>query len=605
MSHNNLTGIEEDALGRLEILTILKLDNNRLTHIPPSLPDGLMKLYMHNNQITDVTSDDFSNLINLQVLDVSGNRIIYMPQLLLPSLITLSARQCGLENIHVGLAKTCPSLRHLLIDGNLITCAQLMEIEQCHENSVALTNEYISASDDDIDYNHGDVERKERHLNSISYFPSAAGKCHKGPPTNEGAMQQPTTETVPNCWNEKLITSFILTNESTTTTAASNDNKLQLHDAGATTKAARRQSKGNPSSGEDSKSLVVADQRNKGSMKQHETMNGKLALPVSVVKMEIKEATTGSNSSGGGSTQKGLMLMKTKQIKASSESKSAHDKLNQQTAAVAASNAANAANGTTINRNLIDNSDYGKANKFTISTTAAAMKAINDNEAAATTNNNNNNNNSKSIEGEQQHERFTNDNKSRSAHNGSVNGPSLAVAAVTALGNGNAAAAATDQQQQHQHHEAVINHTVNGVERQHSERWNDVREVAKGSIDSGSHPGLLIVIGVSIVGVLFTFIVAYMYRCNFINSARRRPARGGSGSCETINEGRDVLNDNFNEEIHSFTIETHNHCGGCAHQPLTATSSAVNQSDLLPMDVLNCSTLGPSIDRPHISMHLW
>jgi hypothetical protein len=141
--------------------------------------------------------------------------------------------------------------------------------------------------------------------------------------------------------------------------------------------------------------------------------------------------------------------------------------------------------------------------------------------------------------------------------------------------SGNESIDATD----HQQHTA-INHEF-------SEKWNDIRS------ETINHPGLLIVITVS-VGVLFTFIVVYVYRCNFINSARRRRRRG---SCESINEGRDVLNDNFNEETHSFTIET--------HSPLTAQPTAVNHCDLLPMDILNSTLNHSTSDSSHISMHLW
>ena len=670
MSKNNLTSIEDDALGRLEMLTILKLDNNQLTHFPASLPSGLIKLDMHNNRITDVNPNDLMNLINLEVLDVSGNRIIYMPQLVLPTLITLSVKSCGLENIHRQMSKTCPSLRHLLIDGNLIKCSELMELEQCNENSEALANEYIN---DDIEYNQDDVERKEKHLNSISYFPNDGGssKCKKESLT-EGALPNNQKETVPNCWSEqKLITSFILTNDSTSTTTtttttatvkittpsspftASNDNKFreQSSHKNVTKGSVKGKNDGNLSSetmkinnnitmdekitvqekvmrtrphnwqsGEAQQQQQKQQPVKSEKMKNSKASNvgdekklmkkGKLALPVSGVKSEIK--TIMNNNTGGANKnlspestdarkQKGLNnfnLMKTKQIKASDDD--AGGSISHTTTMIAQTNASSniiintetnpsqhhevGGNQSTavINRNLIDyvNGDYGKGQSSN-GTVASSSTKGNNNKIEAIKDNGSLNSTNKSKSMNEEHMR---DNKSRNGHNNSVNVLPL-VAESLPRGNirGNENIGATDHQQN-----MAINQTMANGEL--SERWNDIRS------ETINHPGLLIVVAVS-VGVLFTFIVVYVYRCNFINSARRRRRHG---SRETINEGRDVLNDNFNEETHSFTIETHN----CSTSSLTALPTSVNQCDLLPMDILN-STLNPSSDTSHISMHLW
>lgn len=662
-----MTAIEDDALGRLEMLTILYLDNNRLAHIPASLPSSLIKLYMHSNRITDINSDDLINLINLEVLDLSGNKIIYMPQLVLPSLITLSVKSCGLENVHRQISKTSPNLRNLLIDGNLIKCSELMEIEHCNEHSEALTNEYIN---DNIDYNQEDVERKEKHLNSISYFENNVGgggwkKCGsiEGRGSSEGALSTNQTEAMPNCWNEqKLITSFILTNDSTSAatkaspTATSNDNKYQQQRTFNATKGSSTKGRNDEKnlSNETMKinnnttmAAKITVQENDDEATQAKPYNwqsvpmptksekiknskataetklmkkAKLAFPVNVVKMEIKALNNEGNSSTSvdkklslasidAHRQKGLnnsILMKTKQIKASdansistttsipiaassttmiTKAKASHNPnkiiinaTDPSSDGVNGKNQITVATATTtsiINRNLIDyvHGDYRRVQSLTKFISANKVKAIKDNESLDSTNN------SKSIG-----EVASDDNKSRNGHNGSVNGRPLAAEALPegTSSSGNESIDATDHQQH-----MTINQTMNGEQ---SERWNDIRS------ETINHPGLLIVITVS-VGVLFTFIVVYVYRCNFINSARRRPRRG---SCETINEGRDVLNDNFNEETHSFTIETHNHCTS----PLTAMPSTVNQCDLLPMDILN-STLNQSTDRTHISMYLW
>lgn len=231
LSYNNLTSIEEDALGRLEMLTILHLDHNKLTQIPPSLPSSLIKLYMHNNLIMELHSNDLMNLINLQVLDLSYNNLIYMPQLTLPALITLSVTSCGLESVEFAFLKASRNLRQLLIDGNPIKCSQhpLIDYEQCYDIQT-LPNDYIN-DDYDIPLNFDELERKEKHFNFISsHFPNDGGieKCGTRRTSPVGRAK----EVVPNCWSEqKLITSFKRTNErvpptTTSATSTANDNKF-------------------------------------------------------------------------------------------------------------------------------------------------------------------------------------------------------------------------------------------------------------------------------------------------------------------------------------------------------------------------------------------
>lgn len=123
-----------------------------------------------------------------------------------------------------------------------------------------------------------------------------------------------------------------------------------------------------------------------------------------------------------------------------------------------------------------------------------------------------------------------------------------------------------------------------------SEHWNAMR------VETLKHPGLLIVFTISSIGVFLTIIAVYVYRCN----TRVRHLRSNEGT-------RDILNDNFNEEIHSFTIESHR-CESIIrdrNDNLLTTSSTVNQCDLLPMDILNSTLNQSQTDRGHISMHLW
>jgi hypothetical protein len=362
----------------------------------------------------------------------------------------------------------------------------------------------------------------------------------------------------------------------------------------------------------------------------------KLAHPVNVVKTKIKALNNNEsiNTNNGNKnlslvsvdahqqTTNGrlnnLILMKTKQFKSSMENGSL----------IANGIQLSMSNGTTIiNRNLIvDNNSksskkkVGKAAAATTfksdvvgvhSTTTNKVNAIKDNgmesiHYVAPTNNNKsksidevNRLNDNDSDGLSSISGNSNKGKSRYGHynDDSENVPSLNRGKAFKDGNnnsGNENIEATDHQQQQ--HIMTINHTMNGEK---SEHWSDIR----GNENISNHPGLLIVLASS-VGVLFTFITVYVYRCNFINSSRRRVCRR-NGSCEHINEGRDALNDNFNEEIRSFTIETHNQCMGSVNNGEMATSSTVNHCDLLPMDVLNSTLNQSQVDRTNISMHFW
>lgn len=553
----------------------------------------------------ELHSNDLMNLINLQVLDLSYNNLIYMPQLTLPALITLSVRFCGLESVERAFLKTNRNLRQLLIDGNLIKCSQppLVEIEQCYDIQM-LSNEYINDDyDTPIDYSN-DFERKERHLNYISsYFPNDGGieKCGQWRWLIENKNMSVTVkDNVPKCWNEqKLITSFTRTNEiATTTTSTSevaNDNKFILKNnetahVSSTSGEIKAEEKKGWKNEKDLSNETITMEINTS------TSSPKAILPHQQQKMDQQSTTVTSSTIEQQKTLNNLILMKTKQFKSDTNS---------------------------IQLSTFDS-------KSTITSSSSSSLSSNDNNK----NNNNptdkfyldaikDNNKGKSSERvnhqQQQHTQLSDNNKSRK-DDSSINGPSLrknVSMPLTAAGNGvsNNGIEATDQQHM------TINQTI-------SERWNAIK------VENLNHPGLLIVFTISSLGVLFTLIVVYVYRCNFINSARRHRhhRRGGgggryNGSCEHINNvgtSRDVLNDNFNEEIRSFTIETHNQrCGeGCTGSGsdgigvgrnildrnsnlLTTTSSNVNQCDLLPMDILNSTLSQSQVDRSHISMHLW
>ena len=72
---NGLELIEDDALGRLDSLSILYLTNNNMTEIPKSLSEKLKVLHLEHNRIQQVRSKDMQGLTALEVLLLNDNKI--------------------------------------------------------------------------------------------------------------------------------------------------------------------------------------------------------------------------------------------------------------------------------------------------------------------------------------------------------------------------------------------------------------------------------------------------------------------------------------------------------------------------------------------------
>ncbi|KYB29188.1 vasorin [Tribolium castaneum] len=72
---NGLEVIEDDALGRLDSLTILYLTNNNMSEIPKSLSEKLKVLHLEHNQIQQVRTRDLQGLTSLEVLLLNDNKI--------------------------------------------------------------------------------------------------------------------------------------------------------------------------------------------------------------------------------------------------------------------------------------------------------------------------------------------------------------------------------------------------------------------------------------------------------------------------------------------------------------------------------------------------
>ncbi|VVD02300.1 unnamed protein product [Leptidea sinapis] len=89
MSENKIQSIEEDSLGRLEMLLFLNLNRNLLPIVPKSLPDELKYLSINNNIIRNLSTHDFKNLPNLRILLLKGNEIHFIQDHVFDDLLSL------------------------------------------------------------------------------------------------------------------------------------------------------------------------------------------------------------------------------------------------------------------------------------------------------------------------------------------------------------------------------------------------------------------------------------------------------------------------------------------------------------------------------------
>lgn len=179
LSHSHIAEIEDDALGRLEILQTLFLDHNRLKRIPISLPTNLENLFLHNNEITDIQPQSLQQLTNLRTLDLSHNKLTYLPGLPLPKLLVLNLQSSGLRGLSQSVVKTSPKLRDLLLDGNPIKCTELMGIAEwaspC-QNRDTITTRTIPSIGDKANQQGIKEAFIEMH-NYLTGFPAAWQRC--------------------------------------------------------------------------------------------------------------------------------------------------------------------------------------------------------------------------------------------------------------------------------------------------------------------------------------------------------------------------------------------------------------------------------------------
>ncbi|KAG6441533.1 hypothetical protein O3G_MSEX001830 [Manduca sexta] len=88
-SDNKIVSIEDDSIGRLEMLLFLNINKNFLTSVPKSLPDELKYLSINNNVIKNLSNPDFNNLPNLRILLLQNNNIHYIEDHVFDDLLSL------------------------------------------------------------------------------------------------------------------------------------------------------------------------------------------------------------------------------------------------------------------------------------------------------------------------------------------------------------------------------------------------------------------------------------------------------------------------------------------------------------------------------------
>lgn len=88
-SDNKIVSVEDDSLGRLEMLLFLNINRNLMTAVPKSLPDELKYLSINNNFVKNLTIPDFKSLPNLRVLLLQNNQIRYIQDHVFDDLLSL------------------------------------------------------------------------------------------------------------------------------------------------------------------------------------------------------------------------------------------------------------------------------------------------------------------------------------------------------------------------------------------------------------------------------------------------------------------------------------------------------------------------------------
>ncbi|KAI9554385.1 hypothetical protein GHT06_019657 [Daphnia sinensis] len=122
LDDSNIAEIEEDALGRMELLEELSLNDNRLASVPASLPStSLSSLHLEGNRITALAAADFIGLRRLDQLHLARNLIVSIATGTfdqLTSLTRLDLRSNRLSHVSAEVFGSLVRLRFLDLSDN-------------------------------------------------------------------------------------------------------------------------------------------------------------------------------------------------------------------------------------------------------------------------------------------------------------------------------------------------------------------------------------------------------------------------------------------------------------------------------------------------------
>lgn len=105
-SDNKVNAVEDDSLGRLEMLLFLNLNKNFLISVPKSLPDELKYLSINSNMIKNLSIPDFKGLPNLRILLLQKNKIEYIQDHVFDDLLSLEMLDLSNNPIQMLTAST-------------------------------------------------------------------------------------------------------------------------------------------------------------------------------------------------------------------------------------------------------------------------------------------------------------------------------------------------------------------------------------------------------------------------------------------------------------------------------------------------------------------
>ncbi|XP_078387644.1 podocan-like protein 1 isoform X1 [Cetorhinus maximus] len=153
LHNNNLTnaGLPKAMFSGSDMVNILILSNNNLTHVPENLPPLLIQLHLQHNRISKIPKGAFSNLEQLrelylqcnslsnaginsqtfskmkgmQYLDLSSNNLRKVPDGLPPNIVVLQLGKNHITSISKHSINRIRNLEYLLLQNNRITASRI------------------------------------------------------------------------------------------------------------------------------------------------------------------------------------------------------------------------------------------------------------------------------------------------------------------------------------------------------------------------------------------------------------------------------------------------------------------------------------------------